>query len=306
MILLEGINKSSLVLLFGTGTVGCEIYEALLRYDDWRLSNIRYPWDANARVIRCDFWKKLLRCVGLEYLSQGRAVDVQFIWSAGKAGMLSPFVEIEKERKLFEEFLDGVNSMPTSAEVRKHLHFVSSAGGLFEGQRNATGKTPSKVLSSYGMLKKYQETMCSKSTVDSTSIYRPSSVVGRIRTKKRRGLVTTLLHNQYLNLPTCIYGRLATLRDYVDVRDVGRFIARNVSFRKSAGTENYLLASGKPTSVRDIIFLVEKATFRPLNLRVSSGGIANDRDITFARKSIAANFKCRDLETSIANSARQV
>ena len=104
MILLEGINKSSLVLLFGTGTVGSEIYEALLRYGDWRPSSILYPWDANGRAIRRDFWKKLLRRVGLEYLSQGRAVDVQFIWSAGKAGMLSPFVEIEKERKLMHDF----------------------------------------------------------------------------------------------------------------------------------------------------------------------------------------------------------
>src|SRR5262249_31164991 len=98
-----------------------------------------------------------------------------------------------------------------------------------------------------------------------TFIYRPTSVSGYAGAQYRKGLVGTLVYDAVHQRTTRIVERPDTMRDYVCVDDVGRFIAEQVIDPRSA-TAPCLLATGKPTAIAELIALVQTTLQRQLSL----------------------------------------
>ena len=138
--------------------------------------------------------------------------NLAVIWSAGDASFHSSDREVAEEQTIFTESVGVVQNLRELVKpTRFGFHFISSAGGLFEGQRAVDFNSAPAPLRPYGRLKLAQEEALS-SSFDSGELacYRPSSVYGPmvalpaearhpIHTKKkgnnasRAGLVSPLM-----------------------------------------------------------------------------------------------------------------
>src|SRR5262249_7810010 len=147
---------------------------------------------------------------------------------------------------------------------RHRFHLLSSAGGLFEGQRFVDTSAKPAPRRPYGEAKLAQEERTAKLRPEvATSIYRPSSVYGFSGAGGRAGLVNTLIENTRKHCPSHIFGDSDTVRDYVLASDIGNFIAGRMSLPIER-SRTFLLASGKPSSTQEILKISEKVMGRPL------------------------------------------
>ncbi|NNE57006.1 MAG: NAD-dependent epimerase/dehydratase family protein [Hellea sp.] len=263
-----------IVLIAGLGLIGRAVQDRLFT-DDFNIDkNIEPRWHDP------DHLKQSFKSLALnitKFAGIGRG-NVHLIWTAGKGGFLATKEEFETEQITFGAFCslaeDLAKAYPVSA------HHLSSAGGLFEGQRNISAGSKPLALRAYSQVKLAQEQKL-KDLSDTVKIhiYRPSSVYGYRGAKGRMGLAATLIKNGISGKVVKIYGRPDTLRDYVFVDDVAGFIALKVN-RPEAGT--YMLASGKPTSMTEMIGLVRRAVGKPLNTHFQDSG-DNSRSMSISR-----------------------
>ena len=142
---------------------------------------------------------------------------------------------------------------------------MSSAGGLFEGEKFVGRTSHPRPLRPYGTAKLRQEGAVSHLECIKSVIYRPSTVYGYCG-GGRAGLITSLVGNAQKFKVTTIYSQPGTLRDFVHADDVGRFIASKVFTRGGEG-QTYILASAKPTSATEIVGIVRNLIRRPLYVR---------------------------------------
>ena len=179
------------------------------------------------------------------------------------------------------------------------FHMVSSAGGLFEGQCNVTSDTPPQPVRPYGILKwgqeKYASNLCGSGL--NVLIYRPSSVYGYIGKDGRLGLVPTLIHNGRHMKVSYIFGSIDTLRDYVLASDIGIFIADSI-LEPDSGFRLFTLASGKPSTIFEILRSVEGLLRRKLYLQFNATD-RNSAHNSYSRSILPGAWKPTDLQTGI-------
>lgn len=228
------------------------------------------------------------------------AVRLVVLWSAGSAGFRASVAETESELENFRVVLRLVRRIRRrSSQGKITLGLTSSAGGLFEGQRAVNQDSIPTPLRPYGILKRTQETLLSEMGEEfSCRVYRLSSVYGSLGPFRRRGLIPVLIQNGLRQGITRITGTFNTLRDYVWVGDVAAFIASDLRTPHPSGCRFSLLASTKPSSIFEILRLVERVMARPLY--VSVAGVASNRaDITFAPSCVPPGWRTTDLETTV-------
>jgi UDP-glucose 4-epimerase len=223
---------------------------------------------------------------------------IDFIWSAGKGGFGMSQDETQAELDVFSEVLEM--SMAVCREYPSCLvrfHMISSAGGLFEGQRNVNADSQPAPKRPYAFLKLFQEKILNDCDGLIRMIYRPTSVYGFAGLNRRMGLIPTLLLNGSKNRVSTIFGAPETLRDYVWVDDVGAFIAGMIASNISA-SGRFFLASGKPSALFEVLSRIEKTLNKTLFCHyVQSGGNAEHN--TFSIKTRPFGWKPVDLETGI-------
>ncbi|MEL6768963.1 MAG: NAD-dependent epimerase/dehydratase family protein, partial [Pseudomonadota bacterium] len=131
-------------------------------------------------------------------------------------------------------------------------------------------------------------------------ILRPSSVYG-YAPGARRGLISALIAAAVRGRPATIMGALTTQRDYVYAVDIGRFIAARVLDETPPGpaVETALLASARPTSIFEVMQLIEAHTGARLLLRIDPRP-ENARDNTFLPNSLPTDFDPTRLSEGIA------
>jgi UDP-glucose 4-epimerase len=177
------------------------------------------------------------------------------------------------------------------------FHMLSSAGGLFEGQRNVNNASPPAPGRPYGFLKLAQEKILGDCDGLIQFIYRPTSVYGFAGLNRRMGLIPTLLWNGSKNKVSTIYGAPETLRDYAWADDVGAFVAKIID-STATGSGRFILASGKPSALFEIFNHIEKMLNKRLFCHyIKSGGNAEHN--TFSMKTHPVGWNPLDLETGI-------
>ena len=206
--------------------------------------------------------------------------------------------ETKSEMDSFSEVLEMMATVfreNPSCLVR--FHMLSSAGGLFEGQRNVNSASLPAPKRPYGFLKLAQEKILTDCEELVQFIYRPTSVYGFAGLNHRLGLIPTLLWNGSKNRVSTIYGAPETLRDYVWAEDVGAFIARMIA-SKTSSSDHFILASGKPSALFEILNHIEKMLNKKLFCHYIKSG-DNAEHNTFSIKTHPLGWNPLELETGI-------
>jgi len=261
------------VAIFGVGLIGQEILSALRKSYCPEVISLPFSWSAP------DQQSKQINTI-LDTLSAAAMKDelgstqIAVVWSAGEAGFAGNEAVFDQEHAAFQKILDLCNSLSENRSfINVEFHFLSSAGGLYEGQRMVDYESLPAPKRPYGRAKLRQEELlraCSDRL--NVSVYRPSTVYGFNADTGRQGLVIKLMNSLLNGQTTTIYGRPHTLRDYIMSSDVGGFIARKVGHITESNFAEYILASGKPTSLMEIVLLVEEI-FQRKALRPRNGSV---------------------------------
>ena len=296
---------NSIVAIFGVGLIGVHLAQSLFKHS-YKISQILpFAWDKSAH--RANENTAILNCIAsllatpinspirVPYI-QSR---IDFVWSAGKGGFGMPGNDALQELASFNIVLDlAVTAAKGHPSYMIRFHLLSSAGGLFEGQRNVGSDTKPCAKRPYATMKLNQEQILGSCSDMVQFIYRPTSVYGFAGLNRRLGLIPTLLWNGSRNNVSSIFGTPDTLRDYVWAGDVGSFIADKI-LSKTSESETFILASGKPSSVFEIFRHVEKILNKKLFCHyISDGG--NTEHNTFNITTWPKGWGPSQLETGIS------
>lgn len=297
-------KERQIIALFGVGLVGGAVVRALRQQGVDRIVEMPLSWrDAALRQRELHHITEAMQTIG-GLPAHTQRVDV--VWAAGRAGFGATMEELEPEIEALRHIAEWSRALPSRLPATSlAFHLVSSAGGLFEGQRFVDSDAAPRPLRPYGVAKLRQEHIVQSLRADFPAhIYRPSSVYGFSGIGGRSGLLSVLIENAIKHSGSRIFGSLDTVRDYVFSTDVGRFIARRVEWPVE-GSQTYLLASGKPSSVSEIITMASRVVGRPLHLKLDLQP-SNASHISYRASALPDDWQPIDLETGIRLVARQL
>lgn len=291
--------------VFGAGLVGSAIVEALRRSRSYRCVPVAFDWsDAEARGAQLQRIERDLERA-IEGIASGCGDGrLGVVWSAGKAGFAATPDEIQGELTSFQEVVEMARRLAAerSADVVTFT-MISSAGGLFEGQRLVDRTSIPAPRRPYGRLKQRQERILEERGGRVVPrIYRLTSVYGQVAPGRRRGLLTAMIVNGIRRQVTRLSGRLDTLRDYVFAEDVAQFIVRDLdSPSADRSSAPLLLASTKSSSIHEMQRIVEQVLGRRIYVAFDLDR-QNSEDITFSPRAVPAEWRSSDL----ASNARRI
>lgn len=284
------------VTQFGIGLIGSSILRAL------RLRSV-----ASEEVLAFD-WKLDLEASAAQLEVIAAQVRSRFaatpgatwavVWSAGRCGFSAPSEEVDEEFARFDAALAWAERLGEELGTRPVFHFLSSAGGLFEGCGLVTRETQPAPKRPYGLLKQRQERRLREASALTARIYRPTTVYGFLHPDHRRGLIQVLLLNALRHQVTSIYGSFSTLRDFVFSEDIGEFVAQRVVDHGQGSEETYLLGSGKPSSIFEARQIVERALRQKIYVAISMAP-TNAVDMAYDRSAFPTDWVPSELETGI-------
>ncbi|NDY58149.1 NAD-dependent epimerase/dehydratase family protein [Desulfovibrio sulfodismutans] len=292
-----GRSPGAVAALFGLGLIGAGLARRLQGLGYARAAELPFSWGK-----RQDRGREASDiAAALKAMEQGAAgpMRLDIVWSAGQGGFGMDEEQAGRELADFADMLDlaaGLAGRPEQRTVRVHL--LSSAGGLFEGQRNVTLSTPPAPKRCYGLLKLRQEELLSQVADADRIVYRPSSVYGFSGPGRRMGLIPTLLANGARYQVSTIYGAPDTLRDYVSVQDAAQFLARQVDAAQG-GSRILLLASARPTSLSEVLSAVETTLKRKIFITYRGDASDNTAHITFSPRALPPDWRPCGIDVGI-------
>jgi hypothetical protein len=269
-----------LVIMFGLGMIGSAIRDALLDFEYHHVEEIDFDWQ-DVKQRRNAF--NLIESSCLAYASSPQHLSV--IWSAGKGAFHSTQEELDRENIPFIETVDFVSKLKKTLEpARLDFHYISSAGGLFEGQRVINDKSTPAAARPYGHLKLAQEQMLRNSFGKSEiAFYRPSSVYGPMAQKTQQGLINNLVSNGRRGRVTVLDAHVMALRDYVFSGDIGNFVAKRVRSGITGVNDSpvHFLVSARCSSIFEVVQKIERTLHLNLQYRYDES-FGNSSNITFS------------------------
>jgi UDP-glucose 4-epimerase len=224
---------------------------------------------------------------------------IDTVWAAGNSGFASLENQIIPEVRAFEKVLSFSLQLRYSAtNVRHSFHLMSSAGGLFEGQKNVNLASLPRPLRPYSRAKIQQERLLSGVSAQMQKvIYRPSSVYGFSGNGFRLGLVSALIQNSIRHKTSNIYGNSLTIRDYVLASDIGKFVANRLRDIDEK-SQTFTLASGRPTTIFEMLSRLERILGRKVSYNFNKVR-TNATDISFCQSVLPEFWYPTDLETGL-------
>lgn len=235
-------------------------------------------------------------------------IDLAVIWSAGAAGFSSSQADAALELDSFVAVLEMLRRLRRHGRFRRaRILHVSSVGGLFEGHRCLSQESLCSYRRPYGWLKIFQErALGSLKDEFESRVYRLPSVFGVPEMNGRWSLIAVLIRNALHGVATSIVDRSTVLRDYVWNVDIGRYLAREaIKPRLSNSPEYAYLASGKPTSIMELIRRTERIVGRRLRYDVR-GGSNNCKDITVSARALPTDWRTTSIEFSMRSVYREL
>lgn len=293
------------VLIFGVGLIGETLAAELFRRGFSGGTRLAFSWQPASGTRQdesdaiCDWMDLRMKAHGDAGTPASR-MSIDIVWSAGRGGFASTWATLDKELCTFNAVTAlSVRLLETLPLAAHRFHLTSSAGGLYEGQLNVGPDAVPAPLRPYGELKLEQEQRLRALAGPLVKhIYRPSSVYGFVSLKSRLGLIATLINNGMRGRVTNIFAEALTLRDYVLVGDIATFMAQKIEIQADSTADTYLLASAKPTSVHEVLVLLERILDRSLYFvfRPTQDNTASN---TYSPHVLANGFHPQDLETGM-------
>lgn len=298
---------SRTIAVLGAGLIGSAVAETLTSRASLRVETIPLSWvdpalqERQLQEIEERIAAILGKTCGLE-APPGVGVSLTVFWSAGQAGFTATEADTVGELSSFRAVLATAERLARRfPEARLKFYLMSSAGGLFEGQRHVDEEASPTPQRPYGLLKWEQEQLLLASGPPiAKRIYRLTSVYGYLRPHQRIGLISTLLLNGVRHKVSSITGLMSTLRDFVFVDDIAGFLA-SALLNDDGRRENavFLLSCGKPSSLFEIQKVVERIIGRKIYVSYSLQP-SNSADITFSPGAPPAGWSPSDLRSNIS------
>jgi len=286
-----------LVFMFGLGMIGSSIRDALLDNEYHLSAKIEFDWqDAEQR-------KDAFRLIEASYQANSPMPDrVSVVWSAGKGAFHSTQDELSRENTPFMETISFVSKLKeTLVSASLDFHYISSAGGLFEGQRVVTDKSTPAPVRPYGQLKLAQEHVL-KDLFGRSEIafYRPSSVYGPMNQKSQQGLINNLVSNGRHGRVTVLDAHVMALRDYVFSGDIGNFVAKRIGTGSTGEIDNpvHFLVSSRCSSIFEVVRKIERTLHLNLQFRYDES-FGNSSNITFSDSVLPPGWSPSTLDVGI-------
>lgn len=299
-ILIRQLNpqEHDLVTLFGKGMIGAAISEALERLGYKSFTHVPIAWtNRKQRELGLDEVHRI--CLGI----RSSVSRMSWVWSASGTNFFSADRDTALEQESFEAILHSALKLKQEfAPLEFGAHFLSSAGGLFEGQKTVDNCSEPAPRRAYGRMKVVQEKILQE-VVDEgeLSIYRPSSVYGPINVQRKHGLINALIFNAYNRRTSILDANVMALRDYVYSGDIANYVARRTALN-SAGESNReeinFLVSARCASIYEIVARIERIMKLKVRARYDEF-FGNNADITFDDSVLPGNWKPSSLEAGI-------
>jgi UDP-glucose 4-epimerase len=296
-------NEKHLVLIFGLGLIGTSILERLKSSNLISTSNFSFSW--NDFSLQNDNFKKINSY--LYKINEKYFIDV--IWSAGVGGFFSTNENMETELNSYKNVLQFTHKLYNEKKNFTILfHLFSSAGGLFEGMSVINKFQKPYPLRPYSEIKLKQENLLiSESYNFNYKIYRPSTVYG-FYPNARQSLISTMITKTIKNEFLEIFASKSSLRDYILVDDIANFIKKiilSTACETKKNNDIYFLASGKPTSIEEIIELISKTMNRNI-FNSFNFNQKNSLNTTFSDKVIPVELNISTLDFGIMKTHHRI
>lgn len=296
--------------IFGAGLIGSAIIGAMRAAARLKANFIPVDWSDPASFARdlasTEMWigtalDQSRHSTGSEPGRNTVCVSLRLLWSAGRAGFGASDEETRLELDKFTavlQMLDRIGKRTQGISITFYL--ISSAGGLFEGQRNVSAESVTAPRRPYGRLKQKQEELLQASTLPMVKkVYRLTSVYGYVRHHQRQGLIPSLIANGLAQQVCRISGRPTTLRDFIWIDDVAAFMSRALLNDDEAARNSLsLLASSKPSSILEIQQYVVRTLRHALYVAYEKDA-GNGEDMSFAHAATASGWRSTDLQSNI-------
>ena len=278
----SGDTAGSLVLVYGLGMLGAAISRALRRLGYELRSDLAFNWN-NAGQRERARQQIIATCEANSHA----ASKLSIVWSAGSATFHSTENEVALELDVFTETIGMLKKLRESLNSAAFaFHFISSAGGLFEGQRLVGIESSPAPVRPYGQLKLAQEeALLANFEAGELAFYRPSSVYGPMLQNSRKGLINNLVNNGRNGRETVLDAHVMSLRDYVFSHDVGQYVAKSIRVGWSGELRRpeRFLVSARCSSIFEVVKKIQHIL--NLNLRVRyDENFGNSRNITFSER----------------------
>jgi UDP-glucose 4-epimerase len=307
MILLERttFHGQQVVALFGVGLIGQAILDAISSAGLCRIREFSFTW--NAERHQAQELESIQRYIlGLDRGATFPISQIDIVWAAGHSGFGSSEDQIIPEMRAYQNVLSfSLKILNHISDVRQSFHLISSAGGLFEGQKHVDRASLPRPLRPYSHAKIQQEQFLSELPERMRKvIYRLSSVYGFSGKMGRLGLINTLIQNSIRHRSSNIFGNALTIRDYVLASDVGKFVANRL---REIDVESCILTltSGKPTTINEILSRIEKIFGRKI-YHTFDNIKENATDISFSSAILPKFWYPTELETGLRQTVRSL
>ena len=288
---------SHLVLMFGLGMIGSAIRDSLFDFEYHLMAKIDFDWQDGAQRDRAF---SLIETSCLAYSPPPDRVSI--VWSAGKGAFHSTQDELSRENIPFMDTVGFVSKLTKTLDsARLDFHYISSAGGLFEGQRVINDKSIPAPVRPYGRLKLAQEQVLRGSFGENEiAFYRPSSVYGPMVQKSQQGLINNLVSNGRNGRVTVLDAHVMALRDYVFSGDVGNFVAKRIRSGNTGvnGSPVHFLVSARCSSIFEVVRKIERTLNLNLQFRYDES-FGNNSNITFSDSILPPGWSPSTLDVGI-------
>ena len=288
-----------LILLLGSGLIGSAIERELASHFSPQQYSVSINWLLGTSKTLRKAYQELGRVTAKVFDDTKLVPSIHIIWAAGTAGFSSSKDKTNEELEYFIECLATTSDLAKTMLCGPiNFHLVSSAGGIFEGQRFINEDSLPSPRRPYGHLKytEEQQLLCYQETINSY-IYRLSSVYGLIQPRQRRGLISTLVENSLTGRSTFISGSMNTLRDFVWLPDVARFIVKQVEI-EIPPSGPFFLGSGKSATIESIKRRVEFYLRRRIYCQYQLPA-TNSADISISSRVLPSDWAPTHIETNI-------
>ena len=157
-------SHAQIVGVFGLGLIGSAILDRLRQRGSMEIDAVRLSWNAP------DFLRQQLHDCGERLVPIfGRGPGTcHFLW---RAGFAADAAETRRELVAFETVLEWVrNCAGRFSNVEFGFSLISSAGGIYEGQRRVDASSRCQPCRPYGVLKLDQEHLVCEITLPCTPL----------------------------------------------------------------------------------------------------------------------------------------